>query len=161
MNENPKHKQPSQQELTLYCFAGEALCAVQHVEEALSHSIAMKKNPWQRNEANALLEKHRTYTLGRAIAIAIKDKLYTEILQKSLDDFLSKRNWPIHKSIAQNRIEWDKNISQDNLLSSIKAITIEAHRLQRLIEEDLIQFAEAHGKDKSRVRDEIKKYYFE
>jgi hypothetical protein len=160
MNENHKFKQPSDQEKALYCLAGEALCAVQHVEDALSHSIVMKKTkPWQRKEADNLLEKHRTYTLGRAIKIARKDKLFPDLLQQELDDFLSKRNWLIHKSIAQNRREWDLNVSRDKLMTDIKGITVQAHKLQRSIERDLIQFAEDNGVNMSRVKAEINKYY--
>ncbi len=162
MRENYRFKQASEQELTLYCIAGEALCAIQHVEDALSHSIVIKKTrPELKKEADNLLDKHRSYTLGKAIKIARQECLYTETLMQELDDFLAKRNWLIHKSIAQNRREWDLNVSRDKLMASIKAITIQAHNLQRLIEEDLMQFAEDNGVDMSRVKAEISKYYSE
>lgn len=160
MSEKYRFKQASDQELTLYCIAGEALCAVQHVEEALSHSIVIKKiRPESKKDANNLLDKHRSYTLGKAIEIARQECLCNESLQQELDDFLSKRNWLIHKSIAQNRREWDLNISRDILMTNIKAITKQAHNLQRLIEEDLINFAEENGVDMSRVKAEISKFY--
>jgi hypothetical protein len=162
MNENYRYKQASNQELTLYCIAGEALCAVQHVEEPLSHSIVIKKiRPELKKEADNLLDKHRSYTLGKAIEIARQECLCPESLQQELDDFLSKRNWLIHKSIAQNRREWDLNVSRDKLMSRIKAITKQAHNLQRLIEEDLIKFADDNGVDMSRARVEINKFYSE
>jgi hypothetical protein len=162
MSQNSRFKQASEQEITLYCLAGEALCAVQHVEDALSHSIVIKKTrPEEKKEADSLLDKHRSYTLGKAIKIASQECLYTESLQDELDDFLSKRNWLIHKSIAQSRREWDLNVSRDKLMDRIKAITFQAHSLLRLIVEDLMQFAEENGADMSRVKAEISKYYSE
>ena len=46
-------------------------------------------------------------------------------------------------------------------MANIKAITIQGHNLQRLIEEDLMQFAEDNGVDMSKVKAEISKYYSE
>jgi hypothetical protein len=106
MSENYRYKPASQQELSLYCFVGESVCAVQHVEDALSHSIVLKTEKKRiKSEADRLLEKHRSYTLGKAITIAEQASLYPESLQQELREFLSERNWLIHKSIAQGRDE--------------------------------------------------------
>ena len=162
MSEKYKYRPASQQELALYCLVGESVCAVQHVEDALSHSIVLKKTkPRLRSEADQLLEKHRSYTLGRAIRIAEKASLYPESLQQELREFLSERNWLIHRSIAQGRDEWDANISREKIISRIKAITTQALRLMHLIEEDMMEFSEANGVDMSRVRAEIDKHYNE
>jgi hypothetical protein len=162
MSENYRFKQASNQEISLYCLVGEAVCAVQHVEDALSHSIVIKKiGPDAKKEAENLLDKHRSYTLGNAIKIAKQECLYSEVLQQELDDFLSVRNWLIHKSIAQSRREWDLNVSRDELMASIKAISVQALNLQRLIEEDIMRFVEDKGVNMSRIRAEINKYYSE
>lgn len=162
MSQKYKFKQASQPELMLYCLVGEAVCYVQHVEDALSHSIVLKKTkPKTKLEADQLLAKHRTETLGSAISIAEKECLYPESLQQALNKFLSERNWLIHKSIAQNRDEWDLNISRDKLMARIKSITTQAQELIQLIEEDLIVFSENNGVDMTRVKDEINKHYFE
>lgn len=162
MSEKYRFKPALQQELSLYCFVGESVCAVQHVEDALSHSIVLKKTKSRlRSEADQLLEEHRSYTLGKAIKIAEQASLYPESLQQELREFLSERNWLIHKSIAQGRDEWDLNISREKLICRIKAITTQAQKLLQLIEEDLIEFSEANGVDMSRVRAEINKHYFE
>ena len=156
MSEKFRFKPASQQEISLYCFVGESVCAAQHVEDALSHSIVLKKaKPRLRTEADQLLEKHRSYTLGNAIKIAEKASLYPMPLQQELREFLSERNWLIHKSIAQGRDEWDLNISREKLICRIKAITTQAQKLLQLIEEDLIEFSEVNGVDMSRVRAEI------
>jgi len=161
MSKEYHFKKASQHELTLYCFIGEAVCAVQHIEDALSHSIVLKKNkPRLRAEGEKLLEKHRSYTLGRAIKIAEDACLYPEPLQEELKEFLKERNWLIHKSIAQNRDELDLNISWDKLFSRIKAIHKKGLKLLQLIEEDLILFSEENGVDMTRVRNEINKYCY-
>lgn len=162
VSEKYKFKPASDQELSLYVLVGEAVCAVQHVEDALSHLIVLKSvTPPSKQEADQLLEKHRLYTLGRAINIGKEADLYTEVLQQELKKFLSERNWLIHKSIAQGRDEWDLNNSRDQLFSRIKAITTHAQELLQIIEEDMIEFSEANGKDMSRVRAKINKHYFE
>jgi hypothetical protein len=161
MRKKYRFKQASQQELSLYCFVGESVCTVQHVEDALSHSIVLKKKkPHLKSEADQLLEKHSSYTLGKAIKIAEQACLYPESLQQELKEFLSERNWLIHKSIAQSRDEWDLNISRERLICRIKAITTQAQKLLQLIEEDLIMFSEDNGVDMTRVRAEINKHYF-
>lgn len=160
--EKYKFKPASDQELSLYVLVGEAVCAVQHVEDALSHLIVLKKiAPPLKQEADQLLEKHRTFTLGRAINIGDKADLYAEDLQQKLKAFLSERNWLIHKSIAQGRDEWDVNTSNDQLFQRIKTITKRAQELLQMIEEDMIEFSEDKGKNMSRIRAAINKYYFE
>lgn len=162
MIEKYRFKPASQQELSLYCFVGESVSAIQHVEDALSHSIVLKKTkPQLKSEADRHLEKHRTYTLGKAINITDQASLYPKSLQQELNKFLSERNWLIHKSIAQGRDEWDLNISREKIITRIKTITTQAQKLLQLIEEDLIEFSEVNGVDMSRVRAEIHKHYFE
>lgn len=162
MGEKYRFKPASQQELSLFCLVGEAVSAVQHIEDALSHSIVLKKaKPRLRSEADQLLKKHRKYTLGQAINIAEEASLYSESLQQELREFKSERNWLIHRSIAQGRDEGDLNIFREKFYRRIKAITTQAQELIQLIDEDLIEFSEAHGKDMSRVKAEINKHYFE
>jgi hypothetical protein len=67
----------SQDEITLYCFVGEALWKIQIIEQALTHSITLKMNPAETKErADKFLRQHQSYTLGAAIKVAIKEKLY-------------------------------------------------------------------------------------
>ena len=104
MSKKYRFKPASQQELSLYCFVGESVCAVQHVEDVLSHSIVLKKiKPRLKSEADKHLEKNQSYTLGKAIKIAEKGSLYPELLQRELKGFLLERNWLIHKSVLVQR----------------------------------------------------------
>jgi hypothetical protein len=66
---NYKGKPASREELSLYCLIGEAICSVQHVEDALSHLITLRKDvkiPFgiPKSEGEKFLEKHRSLTLG-------------------------------------------------------------------------------------------------
>lgn len=152
-------KPASEQEISLYIFIGESVCMVQHLEDALSHSIVMKKvERHLREEADKQLEKHRTYTLGNAINKAEKSRLYPEPLLKELRDFLSDRNWLIHKSIAQGRDEWDLNVSREKVYTRVNNITTQAQNLIQLIEEDMMKYAEENGVDMTKLKDEIKKF---
>jgi len=106
----------------------------------------------QKEEANRLLKKHQSHTLGEGIRIARKDKIYPDALLASLDIFLTERNWLVHKCISQNRDEMCENNRKNNFLQRIKAISHKAYNLQREIETDLIEFSESVGLDMSKVR---------
>ncbi len=162
MNEQFNSKSASEQEITLYCYIGESVSAIQHLEDCLNHSIVIKsERPKVREEADSLLLKYRTFTLGRAINFAEKHKLYSELLFKELRSLLSERNWLIHKSISQSRNDWDSNIVREELLLRIKTISNTSFTLMRKLEEDLITFSEVNSVDMSQVKAEIHKYYNE
>ena len=155
-------KRASEQEITLYCYMGESVIAVQHLEDCLSHSIVLKSlQPALRSEADTALTNYRSYTLGRAIKFAEKNKIYSESLVNQLREFLSERNWLIHKSIAQSRDKWDSAESRGGMLLRIKTVSQNAFVLSRKIEEDLIKFAEENGIDMTRVKAAIENYYSE
>lgn len=162
MKKQYKLKGASEQEITLYCYVGESVSAVQHLEDCLNHSIVLKSlKPLLRSDADEALTKYRSFTLGRAIRAAEKDKIFSESLLHQLKEFLSERNWLIHKSIAQNRDKWDSGESRGEILLRIKAISENAFVLSRSIEEDLINFSEENGVDMSRVKAASENYYSE
>ncbi|WP_320167840.1 hypothetical protein [Mangrovibacterium marinum] len=153
----------SQDELTLYILVGESLCMIQHLKDALSHSIVLKKEVKRPHDiskqvADRLIDKYRFYTLGKAIKIVKEEELFSEQLQKELERLLVERNWLVHRSIAHDRDEWDLNISRGKLFERTKHITRQSQTLLIQIEEDLMKFSESNGVDMSRVRDEISKH---
>ncbi|HAU0839839.1 TPA: hypothetical protein ACT9A3_002995 [Legionella pneumophila] len=159
-----KRKPASQDEINLYCLVGEALCMVQYLEDILSHSITLKKEvkkplsmPVQK--ANEFLEEYRKYTLGRAIKLAKKEGIYSEELQQSLDNFLSERNWLVHKCMPQNREDMYSETNKFKLFHKIKSITENAHILLESIETDLINCSLSNGLDMSNVKAVIQQYY--
>jgi len=142
----------SQDEITLYCFIGEALWKIQIVEQALSHSITLKMNPAETKErADEFLKQHQSYTLGKAIKIAIKENLYISSLQDELNDFLAQRNWLVHKAMFESRNHLNTNNRKEEILKKIKSISVKAESIQREIEYDMINFCSSKGKDMTKT----------
>ncbi len=158
MHEQHRKKSASQNEINLYWLIGEAVCMVQILEDALSTSITLKreiKKPGASTleEANKLREKYRSYTLGRAIKLIKKEKIFPKSLQEALENFVSERNWLIHKSI-QNENE---ALSESNKCR-IKSTYETAWVLLESVEADLMQYSSSIGVDMSRVHAAIHKH---
>lgn len=155
--------QASQEEITLYCLIGEALCMIQYLEDGLSHAITLKeikKTGSQHLEAaNQLLAEHRSYTLGKAIKLIKQKNLFPILFQKSLEEFLIERNWLVHKSIAHDPDVWISAASRHQLFNRIKSISANAQSLLTTLENDLINFSEEMGVDMSVVKKVIKDFH--
>lgn len=142
----------NQNEITLYCFVGEALWKIQVVEQALSHSITLKMNPAETKErADEFLKQHQSYTLGTAIKIAIKEKLYDSSMQDELNAFLGQRNWLVHKAMSESYHGSNWEDKKEELFQKIKSISDRAESIQRKIEYDMINFCSSKGKDMSKI----------
>ncbi|WJS94620.1 hypothetical protein NYQ10_21300 [Flavobacterium johnsoniae] len=150
MKENVIKTPANTNEINLYCFLGEAMLKTQMAEQALSHSITLKMNPTETKErADEFLKQNQRYTLGKAIKIAIKKKLYNLSLQDELNAFLQQRNWLVHKVIIGNEEDFNAGNIKEELFHKIKAISDKAENIQREIEYDLIDFCSSKGKDMS------------
>jgi hypothetical protein len=144
-------------EIDLYCSIGEALLKTQIAEQALSHSITLKMNPAETNEkADEFLKQNQTYTLGQAIKIAVKEKLYNLKLQDELNAFLQERNWLIHKVICGNEENFNAGNIKEELFHKIKSISNKAESIQHAIEYDLIDFCSSRGKNMSKIVEVLK-----
>lgn len=120
------------------------------VEQALSHSITIKMNPTETKErADEFLRQKQSYTLGHAIKLGIKEKLYDSLLQDELNTFLQQRNWLVHKFICGNEEDLNAGDIKEELLYKIKAISEKAESIQHVLEYDLIAFCSSRGKDMS------------
>ncbi|WP_318345681.1 hypothetical protein [Flagellimonas baculiformis] len=160
MIENIIFKEASKNEIILYTFLGESLCAVQILEDALSHSIVLKKTePDQKKEADELLKKQRKYTLGKAINIIKQESLFPKPLEIELSKLLTERNWLIHNCITENKDDLKSDSYFEKLSERIKDITLKAHKLQISIELDLIEYSEKKGIDMTNVKNAMNKYY--
>lgn len=161
MNKEFRTKTASKEEINLYIFVGEALSMTQHLEDCLSHSIIIKREPrnTSRMQANGILEKYRTYTLGKAVNLAKVESLFSESIQKELKDFLTERNWLVHRSIAHNRDDLAVLSKRNSLIKRVKLITDKAMAIIRLLEEDLMDYCSSNGADMSKVREAIKLHY--
>lgn len=125
----------NENEITLYCFVGEAIWKIQIVEQALSCSITLKMNPSSTKEqADKVLKQHQSYTLGKAINIASKEKLYSSSFQHELYTFLDQRNWLVHNAMAESLHDKNWETEKEELFNKIKSISDEAERIQRKID---------------------------
>lgn len=151
----------SPSEISLYCCMGEALCMIQELEEALSHSITLKKYyAASKKIADEALNKHRkNYTLGKAVQLAGREKLYPEDLQNDLNDFYKERNWLVHKSMFESRDDIYSASSRSKLFQKIKSIADKARKLQHEIELDMADFCSMKGRDMSKVQAIIEARY--
>lgn len=147
----------NQDEITLYCFVGEALWKTQIVEQALNYSITLKMNPSETKErADEFLKNHQNYTLGQAIKFAIKENLYSMSLQDKLNTFLQQRNWLVHKAMLESQNDLNTENMKEELFDKIKSISNKAESIQREIEYDMINFCSSKGKDMSRILAQLK-----
>jgi len=152
MKENVIKIPANNNEINLYCFLGEALLKTQMVEQALSYSITLKMNPSETKErADKFLKQNQSYTLGTAIKIAIKERLYNLSLQDELNAFLQQRNWLVHKVICGNEEDLNAGNIKQELFHKIKDISDKAESIQSVIQYDLIDFCSSKGKDMSKT----------
>jgi uncharacterized protein YdhG (YjbR/CyaY superfamily) len=148
MSKNSIKIPANENEISLYCFVGEALWKTQIVEQALSHSITLKMNPDETKEhADEFLKQHQRYTLGKAIKIAIDENLYSLSLQDELNAFLKQRNWLVHKSMPEGHNDLSTKNKREELFYRIKSISNKAESIQRQIEYDMIDFCSSKGKN--------------
>ena len=149
----------SQGEVLLFTMMGQALLNIQVMEECLSMAITLKVDVGyprkvSRKEADVLLEKRRSSTLGQAIKQVSEHNLYEDNLQIFLKAFLEERNWLVHKSID----DFYASTGKDALLVRLESIANEAHKLQHEIEDDLIEFTQSNGLDMSNVKQAISQW---
>lgn len=154
MSFNPQREQrrgPLHVEVaTLFQLLGKSVWYLQHLEDALSTSIALKRDIKTRGSiseerANHILASHRKRTLGGSIEVARKAEIFTKIIQERLDEFLLERNWLIHRLIHENGSDMNVNGRREKLLQRIEDFVDEAQSLQRAIGEDLLQFVASQG----------------
>lgn len=141
-------------EITLYCFLGEALLKIQILEQALSYSITIKMNSDEtKDQADEFLKKQQRYTLGNAIKTALEKKLFNSDIEKELSSFLVQRNWLVHNVLIGNEEDFNAGKINEALFHKIKCISDKAESIQRLIEYDLIEFCSSKGKDMSKIKE--------
>lgn len=154
MKDDFPFKPANQNELDFYCRIGEAVCAIQIMEDALSATITVKKHS-EATKAEfdeAYNKEYSRYTLGKAVRLAEKEQLLPVPLQNELNDFYHRRNWLVHTAIVDYLKGLMTDADRKVLFQKVKEIANDAQRLQRKIEIDLMDFAESKGRDMSKVR---------
>ena|ERR1700722_2539584 len=146
-------KAASQNEITLYCLVGEAICKIQHLEAALSCTITLKLNSEAtRQVADEFLNKQHGNTLGKAIQISAKENIFPPALIAQMTDFLQHRNWLVHNVMVEQKDDPSIESIKNKCLDRIKAISDTAQALQHEIELDMVEFCESKGQDMSQIR---------
>lgn len=148
----------NQEAIFIFTLMGQSLLNLQVLEDTLSRSITLKVDVGHprkvsRAEVDVLLKKRQSFTLGKAVGIAVQHKLYPDGLHAALRLLVEERNWFIHKSVDDFYI----SPRREALVSRLKNIEREAHRLQRAVEEDLIMYSEHNGLDMTAVREAMNK----
>jgi hypothetical protein len=147
-----------QDENELCYLMGKALYEIQHLEEALNHSYTLQLNAQvSKQQADSILEKNRSNTLGEAIKFTKKEELYSDSLQQELEVIRAERNWLVHKIVPHNLKDMSMAASKDRLFDRVKAISNKAQALQQIIEDGMLEFCEANGKDMTETRAAISK----
>lgn len=141
----------SQEQIYLYTRMGEAICQIQILEQALSHCLTIRLNPdAKESEANIFLSRQQRNTFGRAVKLSAENCIYSNELQKALEELLDQRNWLVHHAMRDSQVG-NRIVVMDPFLQKIKSITDKAKRVQQLLEWDLIDFAESQGRDVSKL----------
>ncbi len=155
-----KFQKASKNDITLYTSLGESICALQVLEDALSHAIVLKKTePHQKKEADDLMQKQRFYTFGKAIKVAKKESLLSEKIQAELSNLLEERNWLVHDCITDDKENYKSESFYNRLFERTKVITQKAKKLQVSIELDLIEYSQKKGIDVTEVKNKMKENY--
>lgn len=144
-------KQADQEQMFLYARMGEAICQIQILEQALSHCLTVKLNPSaEESEANTFLLKQQRNTFGNVVRLAAEKSVYSDTLQKALEELLLERNWLVHHAMRDSQ-QGNRIIVMEPFLQKVKSITDKAERLQQLLEWDLIDFSESKGRNVSNL----------
>lgn len=153
-------RQASHEEVFIFTLMGQTLLNIQVLEDTLSRSITLKVDVGHprkvsRAEVDELLKKRQSFTLGKAVGVVAKQGLYSDDLRAALGGLVDERNWFVHQSLDDFYIP----ARREALVKRLSSMALEAHRLQRAIEDDLIAYSESNGLNMSAVRAQIKDFY--
>lgn len=134
----------------LYALIGEGIWHLQNVEDALHTYLTIKQNVKIRGsmppaQAEAILSKHRTNTLGTSLKISRDGQILGSSLQDRLDAFKEERDWLVHRSVHQCREDLYVDDKRFALMRRIQMFSEEAMTLQKLIAKELEDYVVAQG----------------
>jgi hypothetical protein len=113
---------------------GHAVWQIQALEDTLAHLITIMLRVPQRvalEEAEEVLENVRKGTLGRLLKEIKESGIMLEGFEKRLDDFLSERNWLIHRSRRLHHADIYHDEKFEKLLKRIDTLVEESRVLNR------------------------------
>lgn len=96
-------------------------------------------------QAEAVLAKHRSHTLGISLRIAREGQVLSPSLQDRLEKFKEERDWLVHRSLQESGDDLYIDERRSLILKRLAGFSEEAVILQRLIYAEVEQFVVAQG----------------
>lgn len=137
-------RQINEEELKiLYCEIGVAVWHIQYVEDVLVTFVVAKKHkrsPTTKHIAYERLERERKGTLGSIYSRAKDEGIIPKNIEARFENFLSERNWLIHKSRTESSTHLYDDILRNKMINRIKTICDESIKLKKLLFEEFQSF---------------------
>lgn len=139
----------------LYDVLGQALWYLQHLERALTifntlkilqHKID-KEIKITQLMGQKVLDGQRKQTLGPLIGIAKREKTIPQQILNRFDDFLTERNWLIHKCVIDEYLSLRNVNAKEKLYARIKRFIDESIELQKEVANLIESSYVSSGKD--------------
>ena len=127
---------------------GKALWQIQALEDTLAHLIALVlKLPARASieEAEAILENVRKETLGRLIKEIKKAIHFTDHFELFITNFVSERNWLIHRSWREYKDVLNKENEYKYLRLRVSRLESDAHEYNELFSGYINDWAKKQG----------------
>ena len=97
-----------------------------------------------------------SHTFGNVVKLAAKEGVYPGRLQKALEELLAKRNWLVHHAMLDSQ-QGNRIVVTEPIVQRIKSIADKSEKLQLVLEYDLIDFAQAKGRNMSKIIEFLKR----
>ena len=145
-------------------FVGHAVLQIQVLEEtAAVHLVMIHKTDAKtaRREVEAMFAKASKQTLGQLFS-AIRDsgKGPSDLLTR-LEHFVDERNWLIHRSHHENRLDLYSDARHPQLIARIQAVADEAIALITAFQEQTEAHLVARGMDRVKMQARAEEIYRE
>jgi len=139
----------------LYLSIGEAIWNLQHLENVMTTYNALrilqkkreKKILFSDEQAFKILEKQRKLTLGPLISSAKDNHTLSKELEGRFENFLTERNWLIHKCVISDYLSLRNKESKEKLFLRITAFIEDAVSLKRELYNQMQRWFEGKGYD--------------
>jgi hypothetical protein len=134
----------------LYHDVGACIWHIQYLEDVLHTFLTIKieiKEPGrvEKNEATALLDKHRRATLGNAIRTAESAKALPQELIDQLRALKNERDWLVHRSMHQNGDGLYTDHGREAVFSRLAALQEKTIFLKSQIMSEAEAYCSGHG----------------
>jgi hypothetical protein len=132
----------------LFTLIGKGIWHLQYLEDALHTYLTIKRDIKIRGsmpaeQADSILAKHRTRTLGASLRLAREAQVLSPSLQGRLDHFKEERDWLVHRCLHQHHQDLHVNDKRYELLRRIELFSKEAMAIHKLIAKEVEDYVVA------------------